>query len=148
MRAASGLEVLTGLGLVVAPSLLSRLLFGSDLNAAGEATGRIAGLVMLCLAAGLLAARRRRRGSCARPAHGSELARGGLPHRYRLYRSERRSVALACRRASRDFGGPAYARLDGKPALGGMTKRREAKALWQDSGAARRVERPGRVGED
>jgi len=52
MRAASGLEVLTGLGLVVAPSLLSRLLFGSDLNPAGEATGRIAGLVMLCLAAG------------------------------------------------------------------------------------------------
>ena len=52
MRAASGLEVLTGLGLVVEPSLLARLLFGSALNAAGEATGRIAGLVMLCLAAG------------------------------------------------------------------------------------------------
>jgi hypothetical protein len=52
MRAASGLEMLTGLGLVVTPSLLGRLLFGSDLNAAGEATGRIAGLVMLCLAAG------------------------------------------------------------------------------------------------
>ncbi len=52
MRAASGLEVLTGLGLVVAPSLLARLLFGSDLNAAGEPTGRIAGLVMVCLAAG------------------------------------------------------------------------------------------------
>ena len=52
MRAASGLEVLTGLGLVVAPSLLARLLFGSDLNGAGEATGRIAGLVMICLAAG------------------------------------------------------------------------------------------------
>jgi hypothetical protein len=52
IRAASGLEVLTGLGLVVAPSLLARLLFGSDLNAAGEATGRIAGLVMVCLAAG------------------------------------------------------------------------------------------------
>ena len=51
MRAASGLEVLTGLGLVVAPSLLARLLFGSDLNGAGEATGRIAGLVMVCLAA-------------------------------------------------------------------------------------------------
>ena len=48
MRVASGLEVLTGLGLVVAPSLLSRLLFGSDLNAAGEATGRISGFVMLC----------------------------------------------------------------------------------------------------
>jgi hypothetical protein len=52
MRAASGLEVATGLGLVVAPSLLARLLFGSDLNAAGTASGRIAGLVMLCLAAG------------------------------------------------------------------------------------------------
>ncbi len=51
MRAASGLEVLTGVGLIVAPSLLARLLFGSDLNAAGEATGRISGLVMLCLAA-------------------------------------------------------------------------------------------------
>jgi hypothetical protein len=50
MRAASGIEVLTGLGLVVAPSLLARLLFGSDLNGAGEATGRIAGLVILCLA--------------------------------------------------------------------------------------------------
>ena len=52
MRAASGLEVLTGLGLVVAPSLLARLLFGSGMDPAGEATGRIAGLVMLCLAAG------------------------------------------------------------------------------------------------
>ncbi len=52
MRGASGLEVLTGLGLVVAPSLLARLLFGSDLSGAGEATGRIAGLVMVCLAAG------------------------------------------------------------------------------------------------
>jgi hypothetical protein len=52
VRAASGLEVLTGAGLVVAPSLLARLLFGSELNPAGEATGRISGLVMLCLAAG------------------------------------------------------------------------------------------------
>ncbi len=52
MRAASGLEVLTGLGLVVAPSLLARLLFGSDLNGAGDAMGRIAGLVIVCLAAG------------------------------------------------------------------------------------------------
>ncbi len=51
-RAASGLEVLTGAGLVVTPSLLARLLFGSDLNAAGEATARIAGIVMACLAAG------------------------------------------------------------------------------------------------
>ncbi len=52
MRAASGLEVLTGAGLIVAPSLLARLLFGSDLNPAGEATGRVGGLVILCLAAG------------------------------------------------------------------------------------------------
>ena len=51
-RAAAGLEVLTGLGLIVVPSLVSRLLFGSDLNAAGEATGRISGFVMLCLAVG------------------------------------------------------------------------------------------------
>ncbi len=52
MRAASGLEVLTGLGLVVAPSLLSRLLFGSGMDQVGDSVGRIAGLVMLCLAAG------------------------------------------------------------------------------------------------
>jgi hypothetical protein len=51
-RAAAGLEVLTGLALIVAPSLLARFLFGSDLNAAGEATGRISGFVMFCLAAG------------------------------------------------------------------------------------------------
>ena len=52
MRAAAGLEVVTGLTLIVAPSLLARFLFGSDLNAAGEAMGRISGFVMLCLAAG------------------------------------------------------------------------------------------------
>ncbi len=51
-RAAAGLEILTGLALIVAPSLVARLLFGSNLNAAGEAIGRIAGLVLLCLAAG------------------------------------------------------------------------------------------------
>ncbi len=51
-RAATGLEVLTGLALIGAPSLLARFLFGSDLTAAGEATGRISGFVMLCLAAG------------------------------------------------------------------------------------------------
>jgi hypothetical protein len=54
MRAASGLEVLTGLGLVVAPSRLSRLLFGSGMDQIGDSVGRIAGLVMLCLAAGCL----------------------------------------------------------------------------------------------
>jgi hypothetical protein len=49
---AAGLEVVTGAGLVVAPSLLARLLFGSEMNASGDLVGRIAGLVMLCLAFG------------------------------------------------------------------------------------------------
>ncbi len=51
MRAASGLEVLTGVGLIVAPSLLAQLLFGSDLIGGGVARGRISGLVMMCVAA-------------------------------------------------------------------------------------------------
>jgi hypothetical protein len=51
-RAAAGLEALTGLALIIAPSVLAYFLFGADLNPAGEATGRISGLVMLCLAAG------------------------------------------------------------------------------------------------
>ncbi len=50
--AAAGLEVGTGAGLVVAPSLLARLLFGSEMNASGDLVGRISGLVMLCLALG------------------------------------------------------------------------------------------------
>jgi hypothetical protein len=50
--AAAGLEVATGAGLVVAPSLLARLLFGSEMNVSGNLVGRISGLVMLCLALG------------------------------------------------------------------------------------------------
>ncbi len=50
--AAAGLEVVTGTGLVVAPSLLATLLFGSEMNVSGDLVGRIAGLVMLCLALG------------------------------------------------------------------------------------------------
>jgi len=50
--AAAGLEVMTGAGLVVAPSLLARLLFGSEMNASGDLVARISGLVMLCLALG------------------------------------------------------------------------------------------------
>jgi len=50
--AAAGLEVVTGTSLVVAPSLLATLLFGSEMNASGDLVGRIAGLVMLCLALG------------------------------------------------------------------------------------------------
>ena len=52
VAAAAGLEVVTGAGLVVAPSLLARLLFGSEMNASGDLVGRISGLVMLCLALG------------------------------------------------------------------------------------------------
>jgi hypothetical protein len=51
-HAAAGLEIVTGLALIVAPSLLILLLFGSRLSPAGEAAGRICGLVMICLAAG------------------------------------------------------------------------------------------------
>ena len=50
--AAAGLEVVTGAALVVAPSLLARLLFGSEMNASGALAGRISGLVMVCLALG------------------------------------------------------------------------------------------------
>ena len=52
VAAAAGLEVVTGAGLVVAPSLLAKLLFGSEMNASGDLVGRIAGVVMLCLAFG------------------------------------------------------------------------------------------------
>jgi len=50
--AAAGLEILTGAGLIGAPSVLARLLFGSEMGGSGDAVGRIAGLVMLCLAVG------------------------------------------------------------------------------------------------
>jgi hypothetical protein len=50
--AAAGLEMWTGAGLIAAPSLLARLLFGSEMGGSGDLVGRIAGLVMLCLAVG------------------------------------------------------------------------------------------------
>jgi hypothetical protein len=49
---AAGLEVVTGAGLFVAPSLLAGLLFGSEMNVAGDLVARISGLVMLCLSLG------------------------------------------------------------------------------------------------
>ncbi len=52
IAAAAGLEVVTGAGLIIAPSLLARLLFGSEMNAAGDLVARISGLVMLCFALG------------------------------------------------------------------------------------------------
>jgi hypothetical protein len=50
VAAAAALEVVTGVGLVVALSVLARLLFGSEMNVTGDLVGRISGLVMLCLA--------------------------------------------------------------------------------------------------
>ncbi len=50
--AAAVLEMLTGAGLVAGPSLLARLLFGSEMAGSGDLVGRIAGLVMICLAVG------------------------------------------------------------------------------------------------
>lgn len=50
IAAAAGLEVFTGAGLVVAPSLLASLLFGSEMDATGELVGRISGLVIVGLA--------------------------------------------------------------------------------------------------
>ena len=92
MRAASGLEVMTGLGLVVAPSLLARLLFGSDLNGAGEATGRIAGLVMLCLAVGCWPRASERRSSQAlAPLLALSGLAAALSHCRRLDRREGRA---------------------------------------------------------
>ena len=115
MRAASGIEVLTGLGLIVAPSFLAWLLFGSDLNAAGKATGRIAGLVMVCLAAG-----------CWPRGAGTEahalaplMALSGLATVFLivigLIGATRRCAALACRGAAPDSCDPAHASLDGEP---------------------------------
>ncbi len=52
VMAAAALEILTGAGLIAAPSLLARLLFGSEMGGSGDLVGRIAGLVMVCLAAG------------------------------------------------------------------------------------------------
>jgi hypothetical protein len=59
---AAAVEVVTGLVLIVRPSLFGRLLFGAGFSAAGQALGRLAGFALLALAlacwAGLGAERR------------------------------------------------------------------------------------------
>lgn len=45
------LEVGTGAVLMVSPSLFTRLLFGGEMTAPGEALGRLSGLALLCLPA-------------------------------------------------------------------------------------------------
>jgi hypothetical protein len=52
MRAASGLELLTGAALVLDPSLVAHLLFGGGLSPPGPETGRLAGLALFSLALG------------------------------------------------------------------------------------------------
>lgn len=47
---AAGTEVVTGLVLMVAPSLVTRLLFGADLSAPGQALAPLAGFGLLSLA--------------------------------------------------------------------------------------------------
>jgi hypothetical protein len=47
---AAGFEVLVGVALFASPSLLTRLLFGSDLTPPGQEMGRVAGLALLGLA--------------------------------------------------------------------------------------------------
>lgn len=48
--AAAGLEVATGLALVVAPSLFAILVLGGDLDGIGRTVGRLGGATLLALA--------------------------------------------------------------------------------------------------
>jgi hypothetical protein len=45
----AGVEAATGLVLIVDPSLVARLLLGTELSAGGEAVGRVAGFALLAL---------------------------------------------------------------------------------------------------
>jgi hypothetical protein len=47
---AAAVEVVTGLVLIVRPSLFGRLLFGAEFSAPGRALGRLAGFALLALA--------------------------------------------------------------------------------------------------
>jgi hypothetical protein len=47
---AAGVEVVTGLVLIIRPSLFVWLLFGAELSDAGQALGRLAGFALLALA--------------------------------------------------------------------------------------------------
>ncbi|HEY1681458.1 MAG TPA: hypothetical protein VGF98_07485 [Candidatus Tumulicola sp.] len=49
IRFSAGVEAATGLVLIVGPSLVARLLLGTELSAGGEAVGRIAGFALLAL---------------------------------------------------------------------------------------------------
>jgi hypothetical protein len=47
---AAGVEMPTGVVLIIRPSLFVQLLFGADLSAAGQTLGRLAGFALLALA--------------------------------------------------------------------------------------------------
>src|SRR5271168_3666049 len=117
------------------------------LERAGRGDGPHRGARHAVFGGRLLAARHRRRGSCARAAARAERACDALSRRNRIGRDDGRRAALACRGGPRRSCDSAGASLD-ESARGRMTKRREAEELWQDSGGARRVERPGRVGKE
>jgi len=50
IRVAAGVEVVTGLVLIIYPPLFGRLVFGAEFSAAGKALGRLAGFALLALA--------------------------------------------------------------------------------------------------
>jgi len=47
---AAGIEVVTGLALIVDPSIVARLLFGGDLSGPGQALGTLGGFALFALA--------------------------------------------------------------------------------------------------
>jgi hypothetical protein len=65
----AGVEALTGLALIVDPSLVASLLLGTDLSDGGQAVGRVAGFALLAL--GLACwPERERRSSASAPVRG------------------------------------------------------------------------------
>ena len=104
---------------------------------AGEASGRIAGLVMVCLAVGCWPRDRRDQPDprlC--PADRVELACGGVPGLHRPCRRERRVAPLASRGAAPDSGCPADACLDGEP-----SRLRATRFIAREDGDAVRLEK-------
>ena len=49
ITAAAAIEVVTGLTLIIRPSLFGRLLLGAELSSPGQALGRLAGIALLAL---------------------------------------------------------------------------------------------------
>ena len=49
---AAGVEVVTGLVLIIRPTVFIWLLFGAELSAAGQVLGRLTGFTLLALALG------------------------------------------------------------------------------------------------